>query len=514
MTELPDGFYIHDVYCYRDASLDRWSFYYIPGIPQPEINTFGKPTISLWASARGAILQLQTRWDIKTNLLTELKQELAKRYPELEADLISVELAPVVNQGVSLALGDGNEQFQDLVTVNSSGVSPYSTIFNLRLTAIEKAKALSAFNGNQNYLVVKYKFFVEVTSAVETTITGDLAADITKLRNNVVDSDEVSTSSILSNLLSTENHEQAQQNQKNISLKDCLAQIEIALSDKRLQLNRVEINRVSDQLCETVDSEVKNYAAQQLLNIVNSRNPVPHQSPLQVTARQTETQRYFFERQTDISSWFATGNGSDYVQISPTPIDEPNRSDDDTDSVPAPEEPKVIQKEVRLAFAAEDLPISAIQVTCGEVTETLRRPNFQEITLPATGDLLLVETKYTKAGKTFQSELVSTGEEWLLTPENLGIAKISIDATSPKASKVKSLQVTVYYKPAKNGDGFRESRTINFQQSDAEWIASWYVISRSTSLNGIIEWFWVETPAKGAAIKHKSLETDNPALKL
>lgn len=513
MTELPEGFYIHDVYCYGDATLDRWSFYYIPGVPQPELNAYGKPTISLWASARGAILQLQARWDVETNLLKELKQELAKHHPELDADLISIELAPIISQGVTLAIGDGNDKFQDLATVNSSEVSPYSTIFNLRLTATEKAKALSALNGHQNYLAVKYKFSLEITSAVETTIAGDLAADIAQIRNSAASSDKASSSSFLSSWLRRENHEQAQPQEKNISLQDCLAQIETALSDKRLHLSRVEINRVSDELRQTVDSEAKHYAAQQLLNIVKGRNPVPHESPLQVTARQTETHRYSLERQTDVSSWFPTGNGSDYVQVSPTPIDEPDRSDD-TDFVPSPEEPEVIQKVVRLAFAAEDLPISSIKVTCGEVTETLQRPNFKQITLPATGEPLLVETKYTKAGKTFQSELPPTAEEWLLTPEILGIAKISVDGTTSKTAKVKNAQVTVYYKPAKSGDGVRESRTINFQQGDAEWIASWYVITRSTSLNGVIEWFWVETPARGAAIKHKSLETDNPVLKL
>jgi hypothetical protein len=286
------------------------------------------------------------------------------------------------------------------------------------------------------------------------------------------------------------------------------------LSEKRLQLSRVEINQISDQLRQKVEQEVKYFAAQQLFNLVTSKNPVPHESPLQVTARQTEMQRYFLERQTDISSWFTAGNGSDYVQVSATPIDEPDNLNDNTNSVPAAEEPEAIQKVVRLAFAAEDLPISSIQVTCGGVTETLRRPSFQQVTLPATGDPLLVETKYTKAGKTFQAKISATDEEWLLTPEVLGIAKIIIDGTAPKIAQAKNVLVTVYYKPAKSGDGFRESRTITFQQSDAEWIASWYVITRSASLNGVIEWFWVETLAKGAAIKHRSLETDNPALKL
>lgn len=507
MTELPKGFYIHDVYCYQDATLDRWSFYYLPDQPKLENNAFGEPLISLWTSTRGAILQLQTCWNVETSLLTELKQELAKRHPELDADLISVELAPLVIQGVTLTIGDGNNQFQDLATVNSSGVSPYSTIFNLRLTATEKAKVLSAFNGMQNYLAVIYKFSLEVTSEIETIIAGDLATDIAQLRNSVVNSN-----SFLSSLF-TENRQQAQPQEKHISLADCLAQIEIALSEQRLHLSRVEVSLVSDQLRQAVDNEAKQYAAQQLLNIVNSKNPAPQESPLQIAARQTETQRYFLERQADVSSWFSNSNGSDYVQVLPTPIDEPDRLDDNT-NVPPSEKPEVKQKIVRLAFAKEDLPISTIQVTCGEVTATLRRPHFQQVTLPATEEPLLVETKYTKAGKTFQSQLAPTTEDWLLTPEILGIAKITVDGTTPKTSKAKNVQVTVYYKPAKGGDGFRESRTINFQQGDAEWLASWYVITRSASLNGVIEWFWVETPAKGAAIKHKSLETDNPALKL
>lgn len=318
MTELPTGFYFQDVYCYQDGTSNRWTYFYIPSAPKAELNLAGQPIISLMASDRGAIVQLQTRWDVNFDVLSELKQELVRRYPELDPEFIFLELGQVSNVEVSLAIGDGDDKFQELQTANSSGVSPFSTIFNLRLTSTEKAKAISAFNGQKNYLIVKYKFSLEVVSTIETIIEGDIAVDVAQILSN-----HDKKSSILGNIFGKP---KPHQQQKSVSLEECLTQIELALSKQRLHLRHIEINQISDQLRVKVDREAKENAAQQLLHLVKNRDSTaPNQSLLQVTARQTEKKRYYFEQTTDISSWFPTADGSEYIRFSSVPIDEPTR---------------------------------------------------------------------------------------------------------------------------------------------------------------------------------------------
>ena len=192
MTKLPTdlGFELDQVYCYKDASLDPWTFSYIPGAPSPEMSSNGKPTISLLTSQQGAMLQLQTRWDTAPSLLKSLKVEVANRHPNLNADLISVEMAAVSAPQVTLSIGDGQNEPKAIETFNSSGFSPYSTVINVRLTATEAAQALSAFEGLENRLLVTYICTLRVSSSVVTTLEGDVSADIQALTQTQVSDDK------------------------------------------------------------------------------------------------------------------------------------------------------------------------------------------------------------------------------------------------------------------------------------------------------------------------------------
>lgn len=516
MTKLPEnlGFKFRSVYCYQDARSDPWTFYYIPAEPSPELNQLGKPTINMLVSDRAAILQLQTRWDTDSKLLESLKKELTRRYRELDSDLISLKLAPVSSPRVTLAIADGQDNIQDLETKPSSGLSPYSTIFNLRLTAEDKATVLCAFNGNKNYFTVRYDVSLGVGASSQSTIEGDVAPDIKILTQTELEDDDSSSSPWRVPWRRNKNNDEQQK--PTITLEQCLAQIETALEEKRLTLSRQDINDVSDQLRETVDGDAKKNAANQLLTMVSKvtgKNSVPDQAILKATAKQTETKQYSFERHSDVSSWFRDGNGSDYVQVSPTPIEEPQQ-DPSMPPIekPNPKDSEVTEKVVRLGFEGNNAPISSIEVTCGEAKAILRRSKFQPVTLPFTGESLVVETKYTKAGKTFRLELPPDSEEWLLMPEHLGLGIVVVDGSRPKAEDARKAKITLRYHPS--GDGTKNNNVINFKQSDDEWIEIWYLITRSPELDGVIEWFWQETSARGAIVKHPLVQTNNLQLKL
>lgn len=518
MTKLPEtlGFEFHGVRCYQAASSDGRTLYYIPGKPKPEPDFSGQPTLSLWVSDRGAILQLQTRWDVESSLLEDLKAEIARRY-QISSHSIVLDMASVSSPEVSLEIGDGQGNFQVLKTSPSSGFLPYTTIFQETLTAGEKHQALSALSGEPDYLRVKYSAEVGVTAAVVIRLAGDVAADIAELVKTAAGGEQQPTSK-LGGLFSRRN----QQPQRSIALEDCLTQMEKAITEGRITLSITEVNVVSQELRQRVEHQVKQSAAHLLLQRVQQAqagNILPDSSTLEAQFTDTETHSYSVERQTDVSSWFPDGNGRDRIQSSPETIDEPLRP------VLGETGPTAVgdtsggtgstagEKVVRLGFEPESTSLYSIRVTCAGQTQTLEEPSFHSVTLPAPpGEPLVVETGYS-LGENFTAQLPPTiSGEWVLASENVGLAKIVVDASARQTARAKSVRVKVTYKPS--GDGDRETKTVDFDQRDAEWTKNVYFVTRSPNLSGVIEYSWQETPAKGSPVSSKVFKTENTQVTL
>src|SRR3712207_3058312 len=56
MTKLPEGIDFKGIYCYQNKN-DPSTFFYLPREPKPEPDPQGKPTLTLWVSEQGAMLQ-------------------------------------------------------------------------------------------------------------------------------------------------------------------------------------------------------------------------------------------------------------------------------------------------------------------------------------------------------------------------------------------------------------------------------------------------------------------------
>lgn len=539
MATLPKnfGFSFNKVDCYKDASRDPWTFSFVPAEPKAELNIKGAPTISLLASQLGAILQLQARWDVDPDTREGLKAEVAKRHPSLEASLISVEVAPLSSPTVVLSIGDGQNDPQPIETANSSGFSPYSTLMNVRLTADEKAQAIAALEGQKNRLILSYQSTLAVSSSVETTLAGDLTAEIEALSPE-------SSSSLFGNLWQRKEDSDSQDSSEpdSVSLSDCAAQIEAAIQADRLSLTQVEVGPFSKALRSKGLGAIKQMAAAQLLSSVNSATDsrIPDEYDLQVTDTQTDRQLYTVERHADLATWVEGNSDASYMQVSPTSIEEPTREpplepstlptetssgcsdrDGNADSPSTSLPPNgaasiATDLTVRLGFGNKDIPVSSIQVTYNDVSDKLRRPKFEPITLSSKRSsperTLLVETDYIRTGSNFIADpLVLDGNEWSLMPKTLGLVLIVVDASEPKAAGAQKLQLSFHYRP--DGEGVRDRQTINFYERDDKWIQQWFVITKSNHLSGIIEWSWRETLKNGETVKHESVETTNPILK-
>lgn len=460
---------------YYRSKEDPSTFFYMPQKPTAETDPKGKPTLSLWISDQGAILQLGTKWEAEDALLGELKKHHAERF-QLEPALIRLSPVRVSVEGVTLALGDGEGRYQEVKTVSSSGYPPFSAIFNVQLNAEEKSRVAAALNGRRQFLTVTYRGLAPLEVSAETTIEGDAKADFAKLG-------------------------------KDATLTDCEMRIEIALAEGRLILRQAATPEAPVELRQKADRLAKEKAAAGLLRMVreSAGNLKPQlnldESTLRATASLNTTLSIPIERSTDVSSWFPSGSGTDHIQIVGTTVGHPRDPSQSGETV------------VRLGFEAKDAPIAFIQVTRGGAQATLRGPGFDSVTLSGNGseNPLVIKTSYKDGGPPFQVTRAAAGPEgWVLTPKDLGIVKVLLDASERRKAGSKNVQARVHYKPS--GQGTEHEQMINLRYGD--WTESWYIITRSPDLGGLLEFEWKETTADGSVVKHAPATTDSPELKL
>jgi hypothetical protein len=308
-----------------------------------------------------------------------------------------------------------------------------------------------------------------------------------------------------------------------------LAQIDRALAAGQLTFSELTIGDATDELRAQVQQEARQLAARQLMAYANEARAadlLPDRAQLRAVSSQRLPRSYPITLTLDLGLLFADGTGGQHIQVSPTtiavrPVEQgPEVQQTTTAALPQeafthpatsatnPAPPQ--ERRVRLAFDAQNTPVVSVEVESAGKRAKLRRPTFREVGLPAGDGPLRVETNYL-VGAAFKRELPAAAE-WGLDPAALGLAWLRVDARRVQASGAQRIQVTVRYRPA--GSGSSDSKQIQFARGDAEWLTGWYLVTRSDTLAGVIEWSWTETSAEGKTTRHPMAQTENPVLEL
>jgi hypothetical protein len=448
---------------------DTYTFRYLAGEPSPEIAPDGQPTLILWASDQGGMLQLGTHWGLDEATQAELLVRLADRYPQLKRDAIRLVPVSVMVKDVTLAIGDGSSQFTPLESKASSGYPPFATIFNLQLSAEQKVNAQSALNERPDFLRVTYHVDVSMPVTVETRLAGDLTQAIR------------SAGSIA-------------------SITDSLQLIETALSSGALQITRSGAADAPANLRQRVDQLAKHKAAELLLSLVRGTIREPDTAHFEALAVLTEQASFPIERSTDVASWFSQGSGADHIRVLGVSL--PDQAPTD------PSGPGQTPAKVALGFQAVDLPVAFIRAGEG----TLRSPGFEPITIsPSTANQPLdVETHYTTGAPPFKTTLSAPANgDWQLLPEHLGLLKVVVDGQAVQQKGDQRARVRVQYRNQEGGIG--DDRLIYLR--DDHWIESWYVIT-SGETGGSFAYEWSETKADGSLVQHDRVTSSSPELTL
>lgn len=219
------------------------------------------------------------------------------------------------------------------------------------------------------------------------------------------------------------------------------------------------------------------------------------------------------ERSTDVGDWFASGAGLEHIQVVTATIGDVQPTAQSSGPSPsAPTQPSTPSFTVRIGFDTKDAPLAFIQVSCGEAQAVLRGASFDAVTLagaPA-GQPLIVKTSYTMSGPPFETTLPpASAAGWTLSPSDVGLAQVVADATARRAAGAREVRVRVRYRPADKGSD--DERTVYLRRD--EWMATWFLVTRSRTLGGVLEFEWKETAADGTAQFHSSATTDQPELK-
>jgi hypothetical protein len=440
---FPGSIEIDGVTLYEDdGEINSWR--YIPGGPVPE-KSGSRPTLHLYVSAAGGILQLGTQWTVEPGLLQKLKKEIADRAQREEAELRLQPALGSVKQ-VAVEIGDGKGLSLAVGTSSSSGFPPYNAIFRITLDNEKKNAVVAALNGRSGFLAARYRASVSQKVSAQAILGGD-----------VREAHETLTSSA--------------------TREEVLEWINASIDRGGLDLSVRGIGEADSSLL----SKAKEGVLERFAMILQSRlaqavgMPVD-ESLLRVEVVESKLVEKSLERVADVSDWFGPGEGEKHITVLPG---------GDLGPQPTPSEIRV-----GLGFPAVDLPVAFVEARSMDKKALLRPPDFTPVVIAATGSTLQLTTHYTAGHAPYKTQ-VQVNESERLQPADLGLTQILIDATGRRNAGVKEILLHLSFLPA--GPGMPEDR--NFHLHEQEWLASFYTATAGEPIAGDFELEWTEMTA-------------------
>lgn len=199
------------------------------------------------------------------------------------------------------------------------------------------------------------------------------------------------------------------------------------------------------------------------------------------------------EGSTDVGSWHTGGVDSANITVAPSVSTSSDAG-------------RPAAAMIGIGFDLKDVPVALVQVTWDEQA-TISGPVFGPVTIKGHTDKpISINTFYTNGAPSYGTTLPApTDNDLKLTPSDLGLALITLDANALRKAGATQAQLKVNYKPT--SDGFADEHLIRLRFGD--WMDAWYVVTRSASLNGVLEIESTHTNADGTVIKHPTLTTTN-----
>ena len=456
---------------------DPGVWFFLPGSLGPERSPSGVPTLSLLELGQSAILQCGAIWRADPARLSRLAAEAAKR-----AGLPDVQLSPAP-ASVKAALLEVIAHDGDVKTLQettSSNMPPYTAIFHVALAADSLGPVKDALDGKEGILSIRYVIDVQRRARASAKVSGTL------------------------DRLALPDH---------CSSNEAAALVAASIAAGQLQITERTEGPASGDLCDEAHAGAIDRAAAMLASAIGegqpsdgstpaSRSPPPGPLTIDVTVSLASIVTDEIARSTDLATWRPGGTNQQVTGLgSPAvPTSGPQASD-----IPSAG-PLTVDR--GLAGA----PIAFVEARGPTSTAVLRGPDFAPAIFAApAGSSIRIVSRYADGGPAYESEMVwAGGAGCVLGPEDLGLARVTLDASRRKAAGAQSLAAKVTYSPS--GSGTPERHESRFRYGD--WSDSWLVVTRGKGLSGELVLEWRETAQDGAETNHPPEVRQEPSIVL
>jgi len=200
-------------------------------------------------------------------------------------------------------------------------------------------------------------------------------------------------------------------------------------------------------------------------------------------------------RTTDVAKWWRAG-GTPAVLGGGAAIRDPSSADrSESNPMGLP-----ISGPITLGQGLKGAPIAFVRATAGDTATVLRGPDFTPASLSAPiGAGIPIFVHYTDGGPSYETSVSwRGGPGCTLGPAELGIVRLSLDASARKEAGAQNLSAKVAYSPS--GGGSADTHEMRFRFGD--WTEEWFVISRDPGLAGQIAVEWREVARDGSTTEH------------
>jgi hypothetical protein len=168
---------------YRDPNTPN-RFYFVPGLPTPELAPNRAPTLSLWVTDSNGRLQLGVQWQLSGPEMEQLRRIITARHPGCTPDEIDLQPAPMRIRAVELLVRNDDGALAPIATATSSGFLPFTTLFAVTLNPAQKNHAVAALHGRTGYLAVRYTADVLTDKRSSIERTADIGSWFTTRRGH------------------------------------------------------------------------------------------------------------------------------------------------------------------------------------------------------------------------------------------------------------------------------------------------------------------------------------------
>jgi hypothetical protein len=464
------SFTVDGVECWPSLD-DVATWLYVAGPLGPERNPqTGAPTLGLLSVGSSGVLQCGAQWAADPRTLDRIRASAAER-----AGLAEVRLspAPVAVKTARLELvgrGGASGLLQETATSN---FTPYTALFHVPVDGDQMNRIKEALGGSPGILTVSYVIVVQRRTRVTARVTGSIEAPLT-------DSDQ--------------------------SPENLLGLVRTVLAAGQLTLEEGVEGPAPDELRTQARNGALDRAAAIFqttsAQLKNDMRPGAVSIDASVTLAgviEAET-----SRTTDIATWWQAGEkpallGGGVATHAPS---SPDRSEPNPMRLP-------ISGLMSLSQGMKDAPIAFVRVTAGDTATVLRGPDFAPASLSAPiGARIPICVHYTDGGPSYETTVSwGGGPGCTLGPAELGIVRLSLDASSRKEAGAQNVSAKVSYSPF--GGGTADTHEMRFRFGD--WTEEWFVISRDPGLAGQLAVEWREVARDGSTTEHPlkaSQETD------